>query len=300
MRVFVTGATGFVGSAIVLELLNAGHQVLGFARSEASAAQLKAVGAEVHYGELTDLDSLKRGAQAADAVIHTAFIHDFSKFAENCETDRAVIEAMGSVLEGTDKPLIITSGTGLISLGRPALETDLATTENTKTPRKASEEAAAAVAARGVKVSVVRLPPSVHDAKDHGFVPMLINLAREKGVAAYVGDGNNQWPAVHRLDAARLYRLILEKNGAPATYHAVAEECIPFREITAIIGKHLDIPVESKSGQDTAGYFGWFLHFASLDTPASSEWTRDTLGWQPTNRGLLQDVDSDAYFPSIE
>ncbi len=299
MRVFVTGATGFVGSAIVQELMNAGHQVLGLARSEASAAQLKAVGAEVHHGELTDLESLKHGAQAADAVIHTAFIHDFSKFVENCETDRAAIEAMGSVLEGTDKPLIITSGTGLISLGRPALETDLATTENTKTPRKASEEAAAAVAARGIKVSVVRLPPSVHDVNDHGFVPMLINLAREKGVAAYVGDGKNQWPAVHRLDAAFLYRLVLEKNGIPATYHAVAEEGISFREITDIIGKQLNVPVESRFGQEAVDYFGWFLHFASLDTPASSEWTRNTLGWQPTNKGLLQDVDSDAYFPAF-
>lgn len=296
MRVFVTGATGFVGSAIVQELLDAGHQVLGLARSEASAAQLKAVGADVHYGSLTDLDSLKQGVDAADAVIHTAFIHDFSKFAENCETDRGVIEAMGDVLQGTSKPLIITSGTGILSLGRLVLETDLANAETTQTPRKASEEAAAAAAARGVKVSVVRLPPSVHDANDHGFVPLLINLAREKGLAAYVDDGSNRWPAVHRLDAALLYRLILEKNAPPAIYHAVGEEGIPFRDITAIIGKHLDIPVVSKTGQEAADYFGWFLYFASLNTPASSEWTRSVLGWEPTHRGLLQDVDSETYF----
>jgi nucleoside-diphosphate-sugar epimerase len=298
MRVFVTGASGFVGSAIVQELMNAGHQVLGLARSDASAAKLKTMGTEVHYGSLTDLNSLKRGAEAADAVIHTAFIHDFSKFAENCETDRGVIEAIGEALEGTSKPFIVTSGTGLLSLGRMALETDLATAENTKTPRKASEEAAAAVAARGVKVSVVRLPPSVHDANDHGFVPMLISLARDKGTAAYVGDGSNRWPAVHRLDAAKLYRLIIEKNVTPATYHAVAEEGIPFIEIATIIGKNLNVPVESKTEQEAANYFDWFLHFASLNTPASSEWTRSVLGWEPDQRGLLEDVDSDAYFPA--
>jgi nucleoside-diphosphate-sugar epimerase len=298
MRVFVTGATGFVGSAIVQELLKAGHEVLGLARSEASAAQLKAVGADVHYGSIYKLDSIRRGVEKADAVIHTAFNHDFSKFAENCETDRGVIEAIGDVLEGTVKPLIITSGTGILSLDHPVLETDMINAENTKTPRRASEEAAAAVAVRGVKVSVVRLPPSVHDAYDHGFVPLLINLAREKGEAACVGEGKNRWPAVHRLDAAILYRLILEHNGPSATYHAVAEQGIPFREIATIIGKRLNLPVVSKSEREAADYFGWFTHFASLDTPASSEWTRSVLGWEPTHRGLLQDVDSEAYFPA--
>lgn len=298
MRVFVTGATGFVGSAIVQELLSAGHKVLGLARSDESAAQLKAVGAEVHRGSIYELDSIKLGAEAADAVIHTAFNHDFSKFAENCETDRAVIEAMGDGLEGTCKPLIITSGTGLLSLGRAVLEKDIANAETTKTPRKASEEAAAAVAARGLNVSVVRLPPSVHDADDHGFVPLLINLAREKGEAAYVSDGDNRWPAVHRLDAAQLYRLILENNLPSATYHAVGEEGIAFREIATLIGKNLNVPVKSKIEQEAADYFGWFLHFASLNTPASSEWTRNTLGWHPVHRGLLADLDSEAYFPT--
>ncbi len=298
MRVFVTGATGFVGSAIVQELLKAGHEVSGLARSETSAEQLKAVGADVHYGSIYELDSIRRGVGAADAVIHTAFNHDFSKFAENCETDRGVIEAMGEALNGTNKPLIITSGTGILSLGHPVLETDGINAENTKSPRKATEEAAAAIAARGVNVSVVRLPPSVHDANDHGFVPLLINLAREKGEAAYVSDGNNRWPAVHRLDAALLYRRILEKNLPPATYHAVGEEGIAFREIATLIGKNLNVPVKNKIEQEAADYFGWFLHFASLNTPASSDWTRNNLGWQPAHRGLLADLNSEAYFPA--
>ncbi|MFD0795365.1 SDR family oxidoreductase [Mucilaginibacter litoreus] len=296
MHVFVTGASGFVGSAVVQELINAGHSVLGLARSDASADRLIAAGAGVHRGSLDDLESLKAGAAAADGVIHTGFIHDFSKFQENCETDRRAIEAMGSVLIGTTKPLVITSATGLFNLGRIVTESDKATPETSFNPRRASEEAADAVAGQDVNVSVVRLPPSVHDAGDHGFVPMLINLAREKGAAAYIGEGLNRWPAVHRLDAANLYRLALDKNEKKAVYHAIGDPGIPFREITDLIGKNLNLPVVSKAGEDAAQHFGWFLHFASMDSPASSEQTRNVLNWAPTHKGLIADLDSEAYF----
>ncbi len=208
MRVFLTGASGFIGSAIVQELLEAGHTVLGLARSDASAAALATAGIDVLRGSLEDPDSLKRGAAAADGVIHTAFIHDFSKYADNCETDRRAIEAMGSVLEGTNKPFVITSGTGIVAAGKTVTENDIAATGASTIPRVATEEAAATVAARGVRVSLLRLPPSVHGKGDHGFIPILINIARQKGESAYVGDGTNRWPAVHRLDAARLFRLI--------------------------------------------------------------------------------------------
>ena len=296
MRVFVTGATGFIGSAIVQELLAAGHQVTGLVRSAESAKQLTAVGSQAHLGTLDDLDSLRQGAAASDGVIHTAFIHDFSKFKENCEIDRQAIEAMGTVLAGSARPLIITSGTALLSLGRLATEEDRPTTGSSTNPRVASEEAAASVAANGVNVSVVRLPPSVHGQGDHGFVPLLINLAREKGVAAYIGEGLNHWPAVHRLDAARLYRLVLEKGSAGSVFHGVAEEGVPFRDIAGIIGKRLNLPVVSKSPTEAADHFGWFTHFAAIDSPASSKQTRELLGWQPKQTGLLADFDSEAYF----
>ena len=297
MRIFVTGATGFIGSAIVQELIAAKHEVLGLARSDAAAASLAAAGAHVHRGSLADLDSLQRGAAGADGVIHTAFNHDFSKFKENCETDRRVIAALGSALAGSERRLIITSGTGLLTPGRGRIgtEADAPSANSTAIPRIASEEAAAA--ARGARVSVVRLPPSVHGEGDHGFVPLLIKFARDKGVAAYVGDGRNRWPAVHRLDAAKLFRLAVEQGTAGARYHGVAEEGVPFRQIAGVIGRRLDVPVESLTPDEAASHFGWFAHFASLDSPASSQRTRQLLGWQPQQEGLIADINRDSYFP---
>jgi nucleoside-diphosphate-sugar epimerase len=296
MRVFVTGATGFVGTVVVRELLDAGHRVQGLARSEAAAAALTAAGASVYRGSLEDPASLTGAAAAADGVVHTAFIHDFSKFKENCEKDRRAIAALAAALKGSERPLIVTSGTGLLA-GSPMAREDDVVPASHPIPRIASEQAAHEAAASGVRVAVMRLPPTVHGTGDHGFVPHLIGVAREQGVSAYLGEGLNRWPAVHRLDAARLYRLALEKPGTRgARYHAVAEEAIPFKEIAAMIGRKLNLPVVSVAADKAAEHFGWFAPFAAFDNAASSEKTRRAFGWQPTQPGLLEDLERGGYF----
>ena len=291
MRVFVTGATGFIGSAIVEELIAAGHRVTGLVRSSDKAAALEAIGAEVELGSLEDRDGLREAAASSDAVIHTAFNHDFSKFVENCENDRRVIETLSSAVAGSGRPLIVTSGVavGGAQPGAPLTEEDRPP-ESSISPRAASEEAAYDAVAKGVNVGVVRLP-QVHDTVRHGLVTYAIAAARERGVSAYVGDGTQRWPAAHVRDVARLYRLALERGEPGAVWHAVAEEGVRLREIAEAIGRRFDLPVAALGPEEAEAHFGWLAAFASLDGPAASQRTRSELGWKPDGPGLIADIE---------
>lgn len=294
MRVFITGAAGFIGSVTTRELIAHGHHVVGLARSDANAAALKQLGAEVHRGALEDLDSLRKGAKETDGTIHLAFIHDFSKFAENGQIDKRAIAAMGDVLAGTNKPFIVTSGTGLIAPGKVTTE-DMRPAASAHIPR-VSEQTGLAYASRGVRAMTIRLP-QVHGGEGKaGLITYLLNIAREKGAAAYIGDGSDRWPSAHRLDVARLYRLALEKGAADAVYHAVAEEGVPMRQIIEVIGRALNVPVSSVRKEDAAPYFGPLAMFAGLDLPASSAKTQAELGWKPTEIGLIADIGQPNYF----
>jgi nucleoside-diphosphate-sugar epimerase len=295
MKVFVTGATGFVGSAVVKELVQAGHQVLGLARSENGAKAVRSLGAEVHFGDLNDIESICNGASLADGVIHTAFNHDdFTVFKESCENDRRIIEALGRVFNGDERRIVVTSALGLLPVGRIVYESD--SPAPGPIPRIASEQAADAVASRGGQIAVVRLSPTVHGEGDRGFIPRLINIARETGVSAYQDEPLNYWPAVHRLDAAKLYRLALEKAAPGGTrYHAAAEQGVPLKDIATAIGNALNIPIVAKNRGEAAAHFGSFAHFAAINVLASSDETRVALGWQPVETELIQDIEN-VYF----
>jgi nucleoside-diphosphate-sugar epimerase len=290
MRVFLTGATGFIGSAVAAELIDAGHTVLGVARTEEGARTLASRGVEPHRGDLTDHDSFISGARACDAVIQCAFIHDFSRFAENIEIEKNTLTAMLDALAGSGKPFIATSGVAMLAPGRIATEDD--------TPQRHGRGETEALvregAGRGLKTAVIRLPPITHASGDGGFLPMLVEVAREKGVAAYISDGANRWPAGHRLDAAHLYRLALEKGEPGAAYHAVGDEGVPAREIAAAIGRRLGLKTASVSAEDAIGHFGWLGVFAGVDMPASSELTQQRLDWRPTHARLLEDINGAA------
>lgn len=294
MRIFVTGATGWIGSAVVLELLNAGHQALGLARSQAAAAKLAALGAEVHRGELDDLDSLRAGAAASDGVVHLGYNHDFSRMEAAARTDLAAINAIGAALEGTGRPFVVASGVLGLASGRVATEQDMP--DAGVHPRIAGAQAALSFAGRGVRSSIVRFAPTVHGPGDHGFVATLVGIAREKGVAAYIDAGSNRWPAVHRLDAANLVRHAVQKAPAGAVLHATAEEGVPTRAIAEAIGRGLDLPVVSIPADQAGDHFGWMGRFFGADAPTSSPATRRLLGWSPEQPGLIEDLDAGYYF----
>ena len=296
MKVFVTGATGFVGTAVVRELLANGHLALGLARSDRSAEALERMGAEALRGDLEAPETLRQGARATDAVIHTGFVHDFSRFAEACAIDRAAIETLGAAIEGTKKPLVVTAGVAFLdTAGAVAVEADPAFAPSDAYPR-ASEAAARALSDRGIPTIVMRLPPSVHGEGDHGFVPTLIDIARQKGESAYIGDGENAWPAVHVHDAAAAFRLAVERGPSAATYHAIGEGSIPFRKIAEAIATGLNVPCVSLSAEAAREHFGWFYGFAAIDQPTASDWTRARLGWRPRGQGLLADMMATGYF----
>ncbi len=299
MRVFVTGATGFIGAAIVNDLVAAGHEVLGLARSEASAERLKRLGVAVHRGELSDTDKLAAGARGCDGVIHTAFIHDFSQYASAAETDRRAVAALIGALEGSGKPFVSTSGSLVLEPGRLGTEDAAPMIDNPLGDRAAAEHMVVTAAARGVRASAVRLPPSVHGAGDHGFVPALISIARNKGVSAYVADGTNRWPAVHRLDAARLFRLALEKAAGGTRLHGVAEAGVVYRAIAEAIAAGLGVPLRALTKAQAQEHFGWMANVVAIDNPMSSALTRSALGWDPQHPDLLTDMRESGYFTEI-